>query len=109
MDIADLSAEKFPPKFTIESEQLGQLGFRKVYGVDYPYLMSGTSTKSDEEFVGKLMVCMGWRMEGLKPLSEADRSALSRHDMEAFSQGFIEHEATIFENAVRNRDEDMMA
>lgn len=109
IDLADLSEEKLPPKFIITGERLGELGFRALYGIDYPYLMFGTSTGSDEEFIGKLMVKMGWRMEGLERLTEAHRAALTAADMEAFCQALIEHVPTIFDGNQRKSDEDWLA
>lgn len=109
IDIADLSEEKFPPKFIITTERLGELGFRALYGIDYPYLMFGTSTCSDEEAIGKLMEKMGWRMEGLERLTKAHRAALTAADMEMFCRALIEHVPTIFDGNPRKDDEDWLA
>lgn len=107
---ADLAEEKFPPKFTIESEQLGQLGFRAVYGIDSPYLTNRISTgSSDEEIIGKLMVAMGWTMEGPVKLTEEQRSALSHADMEAFCEALVQSETSIFGESPRSEGEDWLA
>lgn len=103
VDLADLAEEKFPPKFTIESKQLGQLGFRAVYGIDSPYLTHRTSTGSDEEFIGKLMVAMGWTMDGPAKLTDGQRSALVRADMEAFCDALVQSETSIFGESPRMR------
>ncbi len=109
IDLADLVEEKFPPKFTIDSERLGQLGFRAVYGIDSPYLTRRTSTGSDEEFIGKLMVAMGWTMEGPAKLIDGQRSALIRADMEAFCEALVQSEASIFGESPRSEGEDWLA
>lgn len=109
VDLADLAEEKFPPKFTIESERLGQLGFRAVYGIDSPYLTRSTNTGSDEEFIGKLMVAMGWMMEGPAKLTDERRSALSRADMEAFCEALVQGEGSIFGGSSRSEGEDWLA
>jgi len=109
VDLADLSEEKFPPKFTITSERMGKLGFRALYGVDFPYLKSRKSTGSDVKFVGELMVHMGWRMEGLERLTEAQRADLTEADMQAFCQALTEHEPTVFDASTRQAGEDWLA
>lgn len=109
VELADLSEEKFPPKFTIMSERMGELGFRAVYGIDFPYLKFRTSTGSDVEFIGKLMVHMGWRMEGLEHLTEAQRADLTEADMQAFCQALTEHEPTVFDASRRRAGEDWLA
>lgn len=107
--LADLSEEKFPPKFIITSERLGELGFRALYGIDFPYLKFRTSTGSDVELIGQLMVRMGWRMDGLERLTEAHRAALTEGDMQAFCQGLTEHEPAVFDASAREDGEDWLA
>jgi len=109
VSIDDLSEEKFPPKFTVTSEHLGDLGFRAVYGIDFPYWKARAEPASDEEFVGKLMVRMGWRMEGLEHLTELDRAALTPTDLKAFCQAIVEHEPSVFGRSARKDGEDWLA
>ncbi|WP_421739717.1 hypothetical protein [Caulobacter sp.] len=109
VDLADLAEEKFPPEFTIESEQLGPLGFRAVYGIDSPYLTRRASEGSDEEFIGKLMVAMGWTMDGPAKLTDRQRSALVRADMEAFCEALVQSETSIFGESPRSEGEDWLA
>ncbi|WP_333591914.1 hypothetical protein [Brevundimonas sp.] len=108
INIDDLREEKLPPKYTVASEHLGDLGFRAVYGIDYPALMTGTNTASDDEFIGKLMVRMGWRMSGPEKLTDAQRSNLTKADMENFCHAFVAHEPTIFEGNPPRRGEDRL-
>ena len=107
--LADLSEEKLPPKFIITSERLGELGFRALYGIDFPYLKFRASTGSNVEFIGQLMVRIGWRMDDLERLTEAHRAALTEGDMQAFCQGLTEHETAVFDASARETGEDWLA
>lgn len=109
INLDDLREEKLPPKYTVPSEQLGVLGFRALYGIDYPGLMPGPSTASDEEFIGKLMVRVGWRMTGPEKLTDPQRSNLTQSDLENFCRAFVEHEPTVFEGNPPKDGEDGLA
>jgi hypothetical protein len=45
--LADLDDEKFSRKFTITSERIGELGFRALYGVDFPHPPKAQSVKRE--------------------------------------------------------------
>jgi|GEM_PF-6890403 len=109
ISIEDMGEEKFPPKFTIVSEHLGDLGFRRIYGIDFPYWKARADPASDEEFISKLIVRMGWRMEGLEHLTDVDRAALTPTDLKAFCQAIVEHERSVFGGNAEKDGEDWLA